>query len=154
MSNRVGGTGRPFLLSHHRTCGSASGGSANVRTPILHQSSSPCWQSVPGMALPSGYLVRASPSPPYQQCLYSRQSAFYVHSTNFLPRTHLPFSPSRFLPTTLGTMASADSWYLSLILQLELRLTPHDTRSPQLRTLTFSAHLPDLRLCPLMTWTS
>ena len=109
---------------------------------------------MPGTALPSGYLVRASPSPPYQQCLYPRQSAFYARSANFLLGAHLPFSPSRFFPATLGTMASADSCRLSPVLRQELRLAPHDDRSPQIRTLTFSAHLPDLRLCPLMAWTS
>ena len=120
----------------------------------MHQSSSPCWQSVPRTALPSGYLARASPSPPYQQCLYPRQSAFYARSTNFPLGAHLPFSPSRFFPATLGTMASADSCHLSLVLRRELRLAPRGDRSPQIRTLTFSAHLPNLRLCPLMTWTS
>jgi hypothetical protein len=53
-------------------------------------------------------------------------------------------------------MASADSCRLSPISQLELRTTfaPLDDRSPQIRTLTFPAHLPDLLLCSLMTWTS
>ena len=53
-------------------------------------------------------------------------------------------------------MASADSCRLSPISQLELRATsaPLDSRSPQIRTLTFPAHLPDLLLCSLMTWTS
>jgi hypothetical protein len=31
---------------------------------------------------------------------------------------------------------------------------PQDDRSPQVRTLTFPAHPPNLLLCPLMDWTS
>ncbi len=90
--NRVGGAGRPPLLSHHRTCGSASGGSAQHQAPLA---SSPCWRSTQRTAQPSGCPSKASPSTCYQQSPDPGDSAFHAHSLAFHSGHVSLFSPSR-----------------------------------------------------------
>ena len=115
--NRVEGAGRPLPLSHHRTCGSASGGSANVRafTTLSPRAfvGDRCRERLGPLTSPSGFTTFAS-------------SAVPLSGEDGLPCAFRElFTPSKFavqpFPVATndrpGTMASADSCSLTLISQ-------------------------------------
>ena len=115
--------------------------------PAVHRERHPSWRwiflrLVPGTTQPSAQLPQASPILFAQQCLYPRRSAFFVVPRTAL-RTH-PLDVQPF-PALADTMASADFCRLNLASQPGLPLRLGD-RPPQVRTLTFPAHLPHLLL--------
>ena len=64
------------------------------------------------------------------------------------------FDVRPFPPDGSGTSASADSCQFSLISQSGFPVFRSNGRSPQIRTLTFSASLSHLLLRPLIAWAS
>ena len=136
-------------LSHHRTCFIASGGSPKNRQHSRVTAS--CLghflaSAGEGSALwpnPGSFTAFAQPAvPPF--------GVFCLHRLSHEPLKFLPsstFGPSRH--SRADTITSADSCRLNLSIGVAVRRL-RGSRSPQVRTLTFSAPLPHLPCQPLI----
>ncbi len=146
------------VLSHHRTCGSASGGSPSLTKKRIAFRPLPCpprgaaplcaGEGLGPPAVPRGFTTSSRGQAPSGVFCCLRPSRELIGLTSVLmfgpsPRVHVP----------QGTMPSADSCRLSRASRHRLPALPGlSGRPPRVRALTFTPRPPHILRRPLAAW--